>query len=152
MAGALLTIFAIGAAATFTTMNRIASRNRTAVVAQAVLQNYADEALAASYTAASTPAILATTADGTDIDGDSEGDGELYASDVPLLMTRDSKTTNTQNPILVANIYRHCTVVNSTLQILRVSFLIRYRENGTPTGTTGKPFSYRLTILKARDT
>ena len=148
-ASALLAIFAIGAAATYSTMNSVAGRTRTAVVAQTVLRNYVDEAMAAVYNTSTPPSILVVTSDtaagATDEDGDGEKDGVRWpnaTTEIPLLVTRDSKTGNVQNNLVTAQVFRHCKVVDSSLNLLRVTFLVKYTERG-------KTYYQKLSVLKA---
>ncbi len=143
-AGCILVVFALGTAVTFNVMNRLASNTRVAVAAQNVVRSYIDEAMASDFTPTSTPAILATTTTGADIDGDGEEDGVLYASSVPLIVTRDSKTSGVQNSVVTGNVYRQCITANASLGIQRVTFLIRYTLRG-------RNYYYRVAALKARE-
>lgn len=143
-AGSILAVFALGAAGTFNVMNRLASNTRVAVAAQNIVRSYVDEAMAADYSPSATPAILANSSAGTDIDGDGEADGDLHASNVPLIVTRDSKTGGVQNSVVTGTVYRHCITVNSTLGVQQVSFLIRYALDG-------KFYYQRIATLKARE-
>jgi type II secretory pathway pseudopilin PulG len=144
IAGSILAVFALGTAGTFNVMNRLAGNTRIAISAQNVVRGYIDEAMAADYSPTSTPSILANSGTGTDIDGDGEVDGDVYASNVPLIVTRDSKTAGVQNNVVTGTVYRHCTTVDATLGIQRVNFLIRYTLRG-------KNYYNRIACLKARE-
>ena len=139
-AGTILAGFALSTTWAFSMANRIASTTRNRVVAASVVHGYLDEALASDWTSTVTPPILAITAAGTDIDGD----GVAYAGNVPLLTMRDTQVSNLQKPVLTGTVYRQCLLVNSTLKIVRVSFLIGYSYRG-------KNYHYRMTALKAQE-
>ncbi|HSH94026.1 MAG TPA: hypothetical protein VK968_07760 [Roseimicrobium sp.] len=150
VAGAVLTIFAVGASYSMLTFNRTATVTRNYVAAQAIVRDCIGQALAADYTPTTTPAILATTAAGSDIDGDGETDGVLYDPaggtnyDVPLLYKRDTLVSNVQQAALTGQLYRKVRTVDSSLKILEVSFLMKitYRT---------KNYYYKMATLKAQD-
>lgn len=150
MAGAVLTVFAVAANYSMLTFNRTAAVTRNYVAAQMVVRDCIGQALAADYTPTSTPAILATTAEGSDIDGDGETDGVLYdptggtATEVPLLYKRDTLSGNAQQTVLTGKLYRKVRTVSSTLKILEVSFLMK-------TTYRGKDYYYKMATLKAQD-
>jgi len=125
-------------------INRTAAVNRNYVAAQAIVRNQIDQALAATYTPTSVAAILAVTAAGGDQDGDGEGDGELFQSDVPILVARDTLIGNSQVAVITGNLYRHVAIVDATLQLRRVSFLLSYQYRG-------RTYRYRMTTLRAQD-
>lgn len=125
-------------------INRTAAVNRNYVAAQAIVRNQIDQALAAAYTPDTTAAILAVTPAGADQDGDGEGDGELFQADVPILVTRDTLIGNAQSPVITGNLYRHVAIVDATLQLRRVSFLLAYQYRG-------QIYRYRMTTLRAQD-
>jgi hypothetical protein len=125
-------------------INRIAAVNRNYVAAQAIVRNQIDQALAAAYTPDTTAPILAVTPAGADQDGDGEADGELFQANVPILVTRDTLIGNTQTPVITGNLYRHVAIVDATLQLRRVSFLLAYQYRG-------QIYRYRMTTLRAQD-
>jgi len=144
IAGALLILFSVGTMIAMVRINRTAAVNRNYVAAQAIVRNQIDQALAATYTPTSVAAILAVTSAGADQDGDGEGDGELFQSDVPILVVRDTLIGNSQVAVITGNLYRHVAIVDATLQLRRVSFLLSYQYRG-------QTYRYRMTTLRAQD-
>lgn len=150
VAGVVLTIFAVGANYAMLTFNRNATTTRNYAAAQAIVRDYIDQALAADYTSAVTDPIVATTVAGTDIDGDGQADGVLFdpaggtSFNLPLVYMRDSATGFTQQTVVTAQIYRRVRVVDATLNIREVNFLLRFLQRG-------RPYYVRMATLKARD-
>jgi hypothetical protein len=150
IAGAVLTIFAVGANYSMLTFNRTAAVTRNYVAAQMIVRDCIGQALAADYTPTSTPAILAATTGTSDIDSDGEADGDLYDPaggtnyDVPLIYKRDTLSGNSQQTVLTGKLYRRVRTVDSTLKILEVSFVMK-------TTYRGKNYYYKMATLKAQD-
>jgi type II secretory pathway pseudopilin PulG len=144
IAGALLILFSVGTMIAMVRINRTAAVNRNYVAAQAIVRNQIDQALAAEYTPTAVAPILAVTVTGADQDGDGEGDGELFQSDVPILVTRDTLIGNSQTAIITGNLYRHVAIVDATLKLRRVAFLLSYQYRG-------QTYRYRMTTLRAQD-
>ena len=144
VAGALIVLFAVATTIAMVRINRIAAVNRNYVAAEAIVRSQMDQALSATYTPETTAPILATTITGPDLDGDGEGDGELFQINVPILVSRDSLVGNDQVPVVTGNLFRHVSVVDATLQLRRVSFLLNYQYRG-------KTYSFGMTSLRAQD-
>jgi type II secretory pathway pseudopilin PulG len=115
----------------FSVANRRASATRVDILAAAIVRERIDRALTEPWTVAtSPPAILATNAPGTDLNGDGAGDGSLYESNLPILIARDSKTGNTNKAIISGNLYRQASMVDTNISMIRVSFLLEYEHAG----------------------
>jgi type II secretory pathway pseudopilin PulG len=130
---ALVAISAIGA---MSTLNRNAAANRNLVSAETIVRDRIEQASRAMYAKGATPAddsidaILQETPHGTDENGDGEGDGVVFESNVTILGKRDSKVGNAQVPVISGTLYRRCHVVNADLGLRQVSFLITYTFRG----------------------
>jgi hypothetical protein len=153
VAGAVLTIFAVGANYSMLTFNRNATVTRNYAAAQAMVRDYTDQALAADYTSTATAPILTVTAAGTDIDGDGEADGVLFDPadpvsgtnyTLPLVYKRDSAAAYVQQSVVTGQIYRRVRLVDATLKILEVNFLLKFTYRG-------KNYFTRMAALKAQD-
>ena len=141
---AMIVFFAVGTAAAMARVNTNAAVNRNSVAAQAIVRTQIDQALTATFTPEATAAILALTAVGADVDGDGEGDGELFQSNVPIIVARAPELNYTQQRIVAGSLYRQVLVAEPSLNVRRVSFLLRYQYRGTT-------YFYRLATLRAQD-
>lgn len=121
----VLALFSGSAVYALMNFNDRASRNRNAEAARAILESRVDAMLAQ----ATVPAV---TAAGTDLDGDGVGDGALTASDLPLLVRRNSSAT----PVVTGNLYMAVTQVGTSVglpadaDLVSVQYLLQYTYRG----------------------
>jgi hypothetical protein len=143
VAGALIMLFAVATTIAMVRINRTAAVNRNYVAAQAIVRSQIDQAMCAVFTPDTAAAVLAPTVAGADRDGDGEGDGELFQSNVPLLVSRDTLIGNDQISVVAGTLYRHVSVIDATLNLRRISMLLTYPYRG-------KTYAYRMTTLRAQ--
>ena len=157
----ILATFSVSAIFALTSFNRNAAVNRNSTAAMAILQDRMDRVLSATYSASSTPPLLAATGDGSDVDGDGVPDGvaenwpdpfgailpnSAAPSNVPVVVTRDSNQTG----VVLGTLYRRVVPVGTAYgltnntDLLQVSYLLQYSYRG-------RNFYSRLVSLKARD-
>ncbi len=122
---AVLGLFAGSAVYALMSFNDRASRNRNAEAARAILESQVDAMLAQTT-------LPATTAAGTDIDGDGVPDGVVTTANVPILVQRNSTAT----PVVKGDLYTCVTQVGTTVglpnagDLLSIQFMLRYTYRG----------------------
>lgn len=121
----VLALFAGSSVYALMNFNDRASRNRNAEAARAILESRVDAMLAQAT-------MPAATAAGSDLDGDGVGDGTLTASDVPLLVQRDSTAT----PVVQGDLYMAVTKAGTSVglpkdgDLVSVQYLLKYSYRG----------------------